>query len=168
MTVIGLDLSLASTGISNGSAVHTIKPMKRTGIERLRYLRDQISLSVDSALPDLVCIEGPSYNSKGGHEHERGGLWWIVFEQLDVSYHLAVIPPASLKKYATGKGNAGKDEMIVAACKRFPWFAGGNDEADALFLAAMGAEHLGMPLVELPAVNRGALAGVSWPTAVAA
>lgn len=166
-TVVGLDLSLTCTGLSDGHNIRVIKPLKRTGVDRLRYIRDQVLLAADSYGPDLICVEGPSYNSKGGHEHERGGLWWIVAEQLELSYQVAVIPPATLKKYATGKGNAGKDEMIVAACKRFPWFNGGNDEADALFLAAIGYEHLGAPLVEMPAINRSSLAAV-WPERVVA
>jgi crossover junction endodeoxyribonuclease RuvC len=167
--VVGLDLSLASTGFSDGFTASTIRPMKRTGLQRLRFIRDQIATQVDIVEPNLVCVEGPSYGSKGGHEHERGGLWWIVRESLDaLGYHVAVVSPSSLKKYATGKGNASKDQMIVAACKRFPWFDGGNDEADALFLAALGLQHLGKPVVEMPAVNLTAMTGVDWPEMVAA
>lgn len=167
--VLGLDLSLTSTGMSNGSSVWTVKPMKRTGYERLRYICEEVTHRAWAAEPDLVCVEGPSYGSKGGHEHERGGLWWMVTEQLDrEGWPVVVVPPSSLKKFATGKGNANKDAMVLATARRFSWFDGGNDEADALWLAAMGYDHLSQPLVEMPALNRTALSGVTWPEQQAA
>ena len=85
------------------------------------------------------------------------------------------IPPASLKMYATGKGNASKDAVLAAAIRRYPDVEfDGNDAADALILAAMGADHLGFPLVSktpsgrksratLPARNREALGKIDWP-----
>lgn len=167
--VIGLDLSLTSTGVAVNERVSKLLTAKATGTKRLRTITDHVILTCFEEQPALVCIEGPSYGSKGGHEHERGGLWWMVAEALDFrEYPYAVVAPAALKKYATGKGNAGKDEMIVATCRRFPGFAGGNDEADALWLAAMGADYLGAPLVSMPAANRAALDKVQWPPAVAA
>jgi crossover junction endodeoxyribonuclease RuvC len=163
MNVLGLDLSLASTGCSDGHETHTFKP-KSTGYIRLRDIRQHVIGEAVDMKPRLICVEGPSFASKGGHEHERGGLWWMVCEQLDaIGFDVAVVPPSSLKKYATGKGNANKDAMILAAARRFPWFAGGNDEADALFLAALGFEHLSEPLVRMPALNQAALDGVAWP-----
>lgn len=38
-----------------------------------------------------------------------------------------------------------------------------NNQADALVLAAMGADHYGTPLVELPKAHREALEKVAWP-----
>jgi hypothetical protein len=108
-TVVGLDLSLTSTGVSiadgNGDRTTTHRTAKLTGTKRLRSIVDNVILTCFEESPALVCIEGPSYGSKGGHEHERGGLWWMVAEALDFrSYPYAVIPPATLKKYATGQG----------------------------------------------------------------
>jgi Holliday junction resolvasome RuvABC endonuclease subunit len=49
------------------------------------------------------------------------------------------ISPTSVKKFATGKGTASKDEMILAATKRFPNVKiANNNEADALWLADIG------------------------------
>ena len=46
------------------------------------------------------------------------------------------IPVGTVKKVATGKGNAGKEMMRDAAEKRWQIeFTGGDDEADALFIA---------------------------------
>lgn len=41
--------------------------------------------------------------------------------------------PSEIKKHATGKGNAGKDQMIAAAKQKFN-FTGDDNESDALWL----------------------------------
>lgn len=181
MRVIGLDLSLTSTGIGvwRGDAfVDTvrIKPLAHLrGLERMRWLRAEIGSWALSGLwtADLAVIEGPSYGNQGtgrqaGH-HERAGLWWLIVDSLEArGVPVAVAPPATVKKYATGKGNAGKDEMLAAAIRRNPEFHGGNDEADAMWLAAMGADHLGHPLMQVPEAHRAALKSVAWPVLIGA
>jgi crossover junction endodeoxyribonuclease RuvC len=167
--VLGLDLSLTSTGVAAPTWTYALKPAPALrGTDRMLWFRRQIfddAISPSTALT-LVAMEGPAYGATGGQKghHERAGLWWLVRCMLaGVDVPVAVIPPASLKLYATGKGNAGKDEILMAAARRFDWFAGGNDEADALWLAAMAADHLGTPPVVMPAAHRAALAKVEWP-----
>lgn len=172
--ILGLDLSLTRIGAAHidpdgRCTVWAIKPPASTGHVRLDWLSCEIAGHCeDFTSQDLVVVEGPSYGNQGtgrqsGH-HERAGLWWLVTWRLwcdDIP--LAVVPPGTLKKYATGVGNAGKDAVLLATAKRFPEFNGGNDEADALWLAAMGADHLGSPVVGMPAKHREALDAVKWP-----
>ena len=76
-------------------------------------------------------------------------------------------------KTAGGEGGSGTIE-VVASINQWGSVAkdlGGshvdvtnNNEADALVLAAMGADHLGAPLVDLPQTHRAALDAVQWPT----
>lgn len=168
--VTGLDLSLASTGVARvlpaGAWAGRIRPGKRTGYDRIRYLAAEIAESIGGA--DLVVVEGPSYGSSNGQRghHERAGLWWHITYRLwaaDVPF--AVVPPACLKRYATGRGNASKDEVLSAIIRRYPQVElDGNDQADALTLAAMGADHLGCPFGRpVPAAHRAALGKVTWP-----
>lgn len=164
--VIGCDLSLSGTGLgSNAGWTVTLKPpAKLRGHERMAWLLEQIASYTRGA--DLVVIEGPSYGSQAGQagHHERAGLWWLVTHRLWVAGQpLAVAPPKSVKKFATGNGNAGKDSMMLAAARRFPDFDGDNNACDALFLAALGADHLGVPMVVMPQAHRVALDGVAWP-----
>lgn len=168
MIAIGLDLSLTSTGVATRQ--HTLRVLpgtKRRGYERLRYIRDQILDAVVSAGPDLVVVEGPSYGSVSRSQHERGGLWWMVTEAIDVGgIPIAIAPPKNIKKYATGFGGgpkSDKDFVIAAAVRRFDWFAGNNDEADALWACAMAFDWAGVPLVEMPSLNREAINGCDWP-----
>lgn len=167
--ILGIDLSLTISGVALiGDGLLTVWKYKGngTGLHRLRQARAEFAYWGREA--ELAVLEGPSYGSQGagrqsGH-HERAGLWWLVYERLDANgIPIAVVPPATLKRYATGKGNASKDAVLVAAAKRFPDWAGGNDEADAAWLAAMGAEHLGTPFVDMPKANRDALTAVAWP-----
>lgn len=168
MKIVGLDLSLTSTGVAVvsdcGYTTNTLKPTT-TGHQRLRWLQQQISERTLTAT--LVVIEGPSYGSTAGQKghHERAGLWWMVTHELWAwSIPTAIAPPAAVKRYATGKGNAGKDEVLAAVIRRFADFEGSsNDAADALVLAALGADHHGMPIVDMPQAHRAALGAVAWP-----
>jgi len=167
--VVGVDLSLTSTGYSTGHTTEQISKPKwvhelPAELDRLRWMRNEVALRVTRDRPDLVVVEVPAYSSTSGHATARGGLFWMLLDQL-AGCELPVAPVITtcLKKYATGKGTAGKDDVIREVKGRFPWFAGKNDEADALVLAAMGYDHLGEPLVKMPATHRAALDKVAWP-----
>jgi hypothetical protein len=161
--VIGLDLSLTSTGVAGADWTRRLKtPDALRGHARLDWVLEEVDGLTAAA--DLVVVEGPSFGSTGPGQHERGGLWWMATGRLRRGGRpYAVVPPSSLKLYATGKGSAGKDDVLREITKRFPWFSGGNDEADALGLVAMGRDRLGFPLVDMPKLNRAALAKLAWP-----
>jgi hypothetical protein len=166
--VIGLDLSLVSTGVAGAGWADRIRPGNRNGINRLHYIRGQVLEFITGAT--LAVIEGPSYGSTGSYQHERGGLWWLIawtLAQHDIPY--AVAAPGQVKKYATGNGNADKDEVLAAAIRRFPnVHITKNDEADAYWLCAIGFDLAGHPLVDMPKVNREALVKVARPELVSA
>jgi hypothetical protein len=171
-TVLGLDPSLTKFGVASSRGwTRVLKPPAAVrGHVRMEWLYDRILEAVPADVA-LVVVEGPSYGSQGamrqaGH-HERAGLWWLLTHSLwkrGVDY--AVASPASRAKYATGKGNADKATVVREVTRRFPWFQGGEDEADALVLAAMGADWLGCAMVAVPQTHRKALDAVRWPDAL--
>ena len=186
MIVVGLDLSLTSTGIAiidtGASATVTritskppatprgpngkpLPPTLQQRTDRLTGLRDRIFTMLKYA--DLIVIETPAYSSKTGSTHDRSGLWWLVVEKLDYQgrYDVAEVSTTGRTKYATGKGNASKDSVLAAVVRRYTDVpVEGNDEADALILAAMGARHLGHPIDDpLPKTHVAALDAVHWP-----
>ena len=167
--VIGLDLSLASTGVaSNLGWVGRILSKPDTGVGhfgRLRYIRSQVLDYVRGT--DLVMVEGLAHGSLTGQHLTRAGMWHMVMDAVDAAgIPWAQVSPAQVKQYATGKGNASKDLVLASVIRRFPAVeVSGNDEADALVLAAMGADHLGRPIVEMPVLQRKALRKVVWPDA---
>lgn len=170
LRITALDLSLTSTGaaITTGNQITTLTtlvPGNRTGHARMHWIRDECKALCDGS--DLVVVEGPSFDSPN-RQHEMGGLWWLVTHALWVrSVPVAVVTPAQLKKYATGKGSgkgSGKDAVVIAVARRYPMAqVHGNDEVDALVLAAMAADHYGHPLAAVPQACRAALTAVTWP-----
>lgn len=163
-TVIGLDLSITATGATfYGDPPRTISPAKGlTGDLRLISVRDQIMRSVAPSMDPLVVIEGPVLRSQAAIA--LGLLHGVIRAALmDERLAYVLVPPATLKKYATGKGNAGKPEMAVALYKRAGLELGDDNQVDAWWLRAMGMDALGAPLVDLPAAQRDAMAKVAWP-----
>jgi crossover junction endodeoxyribonuclease RuvC len=179
-TVAGLDVSLQSTGVAviwPGGDVQLRRVRSKgkedaTLADRRMRLRD-LAVDIVCAVPaeaDLVVIEQPAFSRQTGHMHDRSGLWWLVVDHLTEAGHLvAEVSPTARARYATGRGNAGKDEVLAAVVRRYPTAdVSQNDVADALILAAMGAAHLGHPLATLPLTHTAALDGVTWPTTGAA
>ncbi len=176
--VVGLDLSLSSTGIAlpDGNILtHGYSLTKYATVdervERLCAIRSLITVHIDhirdhGADYPLVVVEGFSFGSPQGAT-EAGGLGWAVRVRLwELGVPFAIVPPATLKKFATGKGNAGKDDMKLAALQRFDLTftgTGSGDRCDARWLQEMGLHHMGAPTVDLPAVNLSALTKVEWP-----
>lgn len=173
--VLGLDLSLTGTGIcrlgANGAELlHTMRPGKRVGHERIQFILDGIHDAQRGADLDLVVIEGPSYGSQGGQRghHERAGLWWLVAHSLHAQGRpYAVVAPAARAKFGAGDGRAGKQVVVAAVRERYAEVVDrvrNDNEADALLLAHMGVDRLGGHLVDVPDINREALRKVAWPS----
>lgn len=168
LKVVGIDLSLLSTGISDGRTyADRIEPKRTSGIERLRVIRDSIRTYCHGV--DLVVVEGLAFHAYDAGS-ERAGLHWLIRERLDAwGYPVAIASPQAVKKYATGRGNAGKDEVLSAVIRRWTHLeVPGNDEADACVLASMGLDWLGKAVVVVPESHRESLVKIQWPFLVAA
>lgn len=108
----------------------------------MRYLRAQkvINELLDTVKPRIVVFEEVRRHLSTDSAHVHGGLLAMltaVCEQRKVPY--AGIPVATIKKVATGKGNADKALMIAAARKRWPDQNVSTDNiADALWCLEAG------------------------------
>jgi Holliday junction resolvasome RuvABC endonuclease subunit len=155
MLVVGVDLSLTATGIARFDGTYVLlRPGTRRGPERLVWLRDAI-IAFAVATPDtIVAVEGYSYGSHSSSYDlgELGGVVRTGLYEADIRY--IDVPPATVKGYATGKGNANKNEVLVAAVKRLGYDGTSSDEADALWCRAAVLAVLGEPVVEMPQVNQ--------------
>jgi Holliday junction resolvasome RuvABC endonuclease subunit len=166
--VVGIDVSLSGTGVATpgGTARIPTTGRRRDSIlerhRRLQHITGRVLEEV--GVVDLACVEGPSHHSVGGSVWDRGGLWWrIVGGLVAREIPVAVIPPTSRAKYATGSGAARKAAVLEAAQRRYGSILASDDEADALVLRAMGMDWLEHPIAEVPAGHRAALAGCQWP-----
>jgi hypothetical protein len=87
----------------------------------------------------------------------------LLLWQIGIPY--VTIPPTCRAKFATGKGNASKNEVIssISARTGIVWQnPGADDRCDAWILQEMGLAHIGKPRFNWPAQNMDALAKVDW------
>lgn len=177
MRVLGIDPSLTSTGLAlveGGRVIETQRVQtKARGHQRIEEILDAIwKMGPGRGIEGLrVGIEGTAYGAKGSSVVQIFGLWGIVTHSLwtwlgtEHYQGYYVVTPSALKKYATGNGTSSKEEVLLAVDRRYPEAeVGGNDVADALIVAAMGARHFEEP-VEAKGLAKANLAGmdkVDW------
>lgn len=157
----GRGSSSCVAGTRDGISSGIIEPEGMKGTKRLRYIRGLV-LDIASGA-DLVVIEGLAFGAKGNAMLDLAGLAAVVRIALaDREQPYVDIPPASMKLFATGKGNAPKDEVLACAVRKLDYPRHNHNEADALWLLQMAQMHTG----ELIAGNehqRRALAKIVWP-----
>lgn len=163
MNILGLDISLTATGVAapNGQLC-TWETDARMGDARLVDISDRLNLLLRSTPIELAIIEDlPTHAHGAGKTAMVHGLIRERLLRRGVPYVLVVA--ASLKKYATGKGNATKPDMRLELFKRAGLDLRDDNEVDAWWLRAMGLDHYGAAAVQLPALHRQSLTKVTWP-----
>ena len=163
MNILALDLSLTATGWANseGESGVLVPPLDHNrGMSRLRWIRREVLERVPGI--ELVVIEGYSFGAKGDailNLAELGGVIRMAIADGDLQF--VDVPPACLKLFATGKGNAKKDDVFAAAIRRLDYQRNDHNEADALWLLAMAQAHAtGVAHNE---TERRALSKIKWP-----
>lgn len=171
MRLVGLDLSLTSTGIArvvladDGHLVGTHTEATGEQLDERAPLDEQIgrvdrvatSVLALVGAPDLVVVEGPLPGGRapGTSEEERAWLRGLVYRRLHrAGIPLVEVAPSTLKLYATGNGRAGKP-LVVQSIRRhygdrfdipLRKSDGREDIADAIALVAMAARSVGHPI----------------------
>lgn len=109
-----------------------IKPApKLRGAERLIDLRTKVMTVLLEAKPDLVAIEGYSYDSVG-RWFDLGEVGGVLKVELMVNQiPTIVVPPCSLKQFMTGNGQASKKRMMAAVREHLHVVTNNDDLADA-------------------------------------
>lgn len=158
MKVLAADLSLARTGWCD-SRCHDVIVTKPTTprVERIRLICGVLLSVAELDDTDLLVVEGPSYASRGSATIDLGRLHGVLEHEAQGRLVFVTMAPSSLKKYATGKGNAGKAEVLTSAVRRLGYEGSDDNVADALWLHAAVMDALGSPTVTMPKVNREAL-----------
>jgi Holliday junction resolvasome RuvABC endonuclease subunit len=167
--LVALDLSLTATGCAGVPSVDEPVSLRTVsssfkGVERLCDLLDGVLAFVEFHDPVLTVVEDLVHAARGSSAGPLGMLHGAVRVALHRSgIEMAFVPPASLKKYATGRGNATKPDMRMALYQRAGLDLRDDNQVDAWWLAAMAADAAGVPLVSVPAAQRAALEKVEWP-----
>jgi Holliday junction resolvasome RuvABC endonuclease subunit len=168
--VIGLDLSLTATGIARrDGTTSTVKTTTAHGDRRLVQIAEEVRRSLggysegfEQPRVNLVVLEDlPKHAMAAGITGMVHGAVRAVLIASGVRY--ALIAPATLKAFATGKGNADKTAMAMAAYKRTGIEFDDDNQCDAWWLRAAGLTHLGAPEFALPQAQADRLNKVAWP-----
>jgi len=162
-SILALDMSLTHTGYCLNGETGVIASRKR-GWDRIAEITSRVYELTFGV--DVVVIEGYSYGSKGQAVYQIAELGGIIRFWLYTRRMLTVeITPSTLKKFATGKGNAPKSAMVAAAVRRFHLPEGHDDdnEADAYLLWAAAREAYGGPIAKVPADRAALIHRLNWP-----
>lgn len=170
MNLLALDLSLTSTGWAandgNARSKSGTVSFPGRGVARLAAATEWVDSMLSGWEPRLVVIEGYAFGrpQQASHIGELGGVVRLHLYRQRVPF--VELPPACRAKLATGKGNAGKEQVLVEAVRRLGYQGHSNDEADALWLlqAALITYRQG-GAVQLPQAHLDALKKIEWPAA---
>lgn len=163
--VVGLDLSLTSTGVAVGSSTSTINTLAK-GPQRLIEISHRVSTLMSTLSNPRVVLEGYSMASRNSQAHatgELGGVIRVTLFSSGIPY--VVVPPTCRAKFATGRGNASKSEVVSAVSARtgLIWSGpGADDKCDAWILQEMGLTWLGGSRFDWPKLNLSALDNIDW------
>jgi Holliday junction resolvasome RuvABC endonuclease subunit len=164
--VIGLDLSLTATGVcwvqpgDSEPDLFTIKTSPKDCVgKRLNVVLEKlIDLDVDNSDGPIThaVVEDLPFNARAAGQ--TGMVHGVVRHFLWNHFvSVVTVPPATLKVWATGKGNATKPDMRMEAFKRLDVEERDDNRVDALWLWTLGAHLLGDPVLSLPQSHTRAL-----------
>jgi len=147
LKILGLDLGIHmgwalrkdNGSIQSGEQDYSVGPFDGAGV---MYLRFRLWLREYSSV-DLVVFEGVRAHSAGAvlAAHKYGAFLGVLQSTCtELSIPHTSYGVTTIKKYWTGKGNAKKDAMILAANER-GFNPGTDNEADALAVLHMGIDE---------------------------
>lgn len=134
---VGIDQSytgFAVTVVWDTGYRTTCRKLEGKGVERLKDAQKIVG-GLCTLQPVDVAIEGYAFGAtQTAHmAGELGGAIRLTLDQY--GYTPLVVAPAALKKYAIGKGNAKKDEVILGVYKNWGVEFSDNNMADSYVLA---------------------------------
>lgn len=154
MKALALDLSLNSTGIAWGYVKASskgkveIKWLKtklvvskkiKDQLDKIENVRRGVMRKVKKFKPKHIFIEGQAYAAKGQATRSIAQLHGVVMCCLRKhGFDPALIPPTTVKKVITGKGNSKKSMIMKAIYKRFRLDIDDEDMADAAAILITG------------------------------
>ena len=172
ITVLGVDQSLTNTGFTvleamphvQGTFITELVWSEATGtskqgedwildtLVRSNIIAARMLALIEEHKPQYIVLESPSLGSKGNATRTLPMLLGILLAAIPEGISISTVPPSTLKKFATGKGNATKDMMVDSVATVDPYFhdslmnttksKGRYDMADAYWLAAYKLNEL--------------------------
>lgn len=164
--ILGMDLSLTSTGICHltpeGYETFILAP-KLKGGDRLEWFYKNLNRTLERFPCEVACVEGYALgvtkSSAVFNIGELGGIARLLLKRRKI--RTFIVPPSVLKKFVAGKGNVKKEQVLLAAYKKYGVEFATNDEADAFILAKIGEARYCGGTQNLTKYEAEALGGIS-------
>lgn len=142
---VGVDPSLSATGVvtldddeSPSFDLENDSDNTMSLLARIELMCDFVRYRRDTHV--LFVIETPTGGIAGGTGMMLAALGFSIRRDLQ-GYNVLNVCPTHVKMFATGKGNAKKEEMLKAVYKKWGYDTSDNNLADAYTLAKIGEAY---------------------------
>lgn len=142
MRFIGLDPSTKTGFVALDESGQVLRAKELTGVgsmdpKRMITLIDEVMDHIQK--DDIIVIEGFGFATQQGIQ--LGGIGWGMRMALTRrGFKYTEVSPSQVKKFATGKGNAKKDAMVVPIYKKWGFEHSSDNVRDAFVLAQIAKE----------------------------
>jgi Holliday junction resolvasome RuvABC endonuclease subunit len=142
-TKCGWCILFADGRIESGTANLEAKRHESKGMRFIHAVKLIRSLIETAGTGAVLAYEEVLRHQGVDAAHVYGGIIaHIQAECINAGIEYFAIPVGTIKKRATGSGNAGKPAMIAAAAARWPGWSGDDNEADARWIAVVASETI--------------------------
>lgn len=150
-TGFGLTVINASTGEHHTSLGKFDAAKYGNGAHRLVIIQDWLRSELSGWDIDHLCMEGYANGAKFGREvaGELGAAVKLALWGHPQEVTPTIVPPTSVKKFATGSGAAKKNEILLGVYKRWDVEFKDDNLADSFVLAKI-SEAIGQERSDLP------------------
>lgn len=135
---VGIDPS-TKTGmvvIQHDGSIWTKEITSHIKVDPQRYMDIAYEVVDNLAKDDVITIEGFSYGSKGRGVSTQYGIGWLIrAELIRNGYTYTEVSPSAVKKFATGKGNEKKENMVLPIYKHWGFEHPSDNVRDAYVLS---------------------------------
>lgn len=119
-TILSIDQSFTSSGIcifEDGKMIHAERFVTDKALdiyERAWKVADKVVDVAKHFNVSHVGIEGLAFSKFGDATRDLAGLQFVIITRLRFieNMNVVIVPPNTVKKVATGKGNAKKEELL--------------------------------------------------------
>lgn len=161
-----IDPSLTGTGIylADGQSVLLRTSPTHALEDRMLLIAGCVVADATLTPTDLVLIEAPVSHGASNTLVQLGGLAWVIRCALTTAgVRWLSIGNSQRTKWATGKGNAKKVEVLTAAREKLGYTGHDDNIADAMWIHHLGMAAYCASPEDLPAYRREVLAAITWP-----
>jgi crossover junction endodeoxyribonuclease RuvC len=140
---------------------HEIKTSVKGDPQRFMDITNRVIRYLDPN--DFIVIEGFSYGSKGNAVSIQYGIGWLIRSELIRNgMRYTEVSPGALKKFASGKGNTKKEDLVLPLFKRWGFEHPSDNVRDAFVLAKISeAMNLSEVRTDLAAFQKDVLENIN-------